>query len=335
MSPSTHTTAREGSSSRVGRRRTAAALLAAALLVVPMPFVAGPAAAAPTCDLDGAGTEVSPFRVEDAEDLKQVGVDCGLDKHYLQTKSFTLTGTHTPIGDFRDKFMGVYDGGGNTITGLTVVEVRVDHVGLFGFADGAELRDLTLADVDVLGGESVGALVGYLNDGRVENVHVSGDVTGDKHVGGLIGRAVEGTKVERSSASVDVTATDSDAGGLIGYSEATITESYATGDVDRDGTGKYSYGGLVGSQDGQPDYGSINRSYATGSVRGATYVGGLVGYSQGADLKDVYAHGDVTATATTGPIYAGGLVGHLFGARSFVPTRSVWSRPAARTTSTA
>jgi hypothetical protein len=375
MSPSTHRTSRASRSPRVDRRRTAAALLAAALVVVPMTFGPGPAAALPpSCGLAGDGTELSPYEVANGTHLALVGVDgCELDAYYLQTASFTLTGAHTPIGTSGEPFEGVYDGGGNTITGLTIdgSAASLGLVGLFGAADGAEFKDLTLAGVDVSGpaGDGcVGTLVGGVGGASIENVHVSGEATGavldfadtvgglvgcafgseiadssadvevvglGDYVGGLIGYAYDtvvrrswasgdvtgvgsvggligyaesdsgnpsGTVVEGSWASGDVQASGSSAGGLIGYSEATITDSYATGDVV--GTGSDSYGGLVGGH--ASPAGPIRRSYATGNVSGTSYVGGLVGYTFNADLEDVYAHGDVTATR-----YVGGLVGQV------------------------
>ena len=373
MSPSTSTAARASSSPRAARRRTAAALLAAALLVVPMTFGPGPAAALPpSCGLAGDGTELSPYEVANGTHLALVGVDgCELDAYYLQTASFTLTGAHTPIGTSGEPFEGVYDGGGNTITGLTIDgrAASLGLVGLFAAADGAEFKDLTLAGVDVSGpaGDGcVGTLVGGVGGASIENVHVSGeatgavldfadavgglvgcafdseivdssadvevvglgdsvggligyaeevyigrswasgDVTGVGSVGGLVGYADRGTVVEGSWASGDVQASGSSAGGLIGYSEATITDSYATGDVV--GTGSDSYGGLVGGH--ASPAGPIRRSYATGNVSGTSYVGGLVGYTSNADLEDVYAHGDVTATTS---VYVGGLVGQVVG----------------------
>src|SRR5690606_1029944 len=57
-------------------------------------------------------------------------------------------------------------------------------------------------------------------------------------------------------------------GGLAGYNNGDITDSYATGAV----SGNSLVGGLVGDNNGD-----ITDSYATGAVSGNSLVGGLVG----------------------------------------------------------
>jgi hypothetical protein len=63
-------------------------------------------------------------------------------------------------------------------------------------------------------------------------------------------------------------------GGLVGFNNGEITNSYATGSVN----GAAEVGGLVGYNNHN---GTINSSYATGSVNGYLYVGGLVGVNDG------------------------------------------------------
>jgi hypothetical protein len=87
-------------------------------------------------------------------------------------------------------------------------------------------------------------------------------------------------------------------GALVGVSDGTITDVYATAAV----TGASQAGGLVGNQQG----GSISDAYATGAVSGVTGAGGLVGEEDGATISDAYATGAVSAQQGGA---AGGLVG--------------------------
>ena len=64
-------------------------------------------------------------------------------------------------------------------------------------------------------------------------------------------------------------------------------------------------GGLVGYQFG----GSITNAWATGSVKGDTYVGGLVGWQNGGSITNAYATGSVTGNSN----FIGGLVGYQIG----------------------
>ena len=86
-------------------------------------------------------------------------------------------------------------------------------------------------------------------------------------------------------------------GGLVGWNNGgTIQNSYATGSVN----GYDSVGGLVGWNNG----GTIQNSYVTGSVSGDDYVGGLVGFNYKGTIQNSYVTGSVN-----GYSYVGGLVG--------------------------
>ncbi|WP_018388015.1 GLUG motif-containing protein [Ancylobacter sp. FA202] len=161
--------------------------------------------------------------------------------------------------------------------------------------------------------DAAGGLVGFMLDGSITGSTASGDVTLNANssstaAGGLVGKADYGT-ITGSSASGAVVATVSDeatAGGLVGSAGGmNITNSSATGTVSASG-GTTIAGGLAGSS-----YGTIENSYATGSVAGAGQVGGLVGWSAGS-ITASYATGAVTATDQE----AGGLVGRNEGSIS-------------------
>jgi hypothetical protein len=94
--------------------------------------------------------------------------------------------------------------------------------------------------------------------------------------------------------------------GLIGYLDA-AGQVKNLGMVNVNLTGRYAVGGLVGY-----DKGTITNCYATGSVSGANYVGGLVGWNDSGVVSDSYAAG--TASGTSDSI--GGLVGRNVGTLS-------------------
>jgi hypothetical protein len=92
---------------------------------------------------------------------------------------------------------------------------------------------------------------------------------------------------------------DGAAGGLVGYSSGTVSNSYSSGNV----TGYGAVGGLVGTN----GYGTVSNSYSTGSVTGYEYVGGLVGWH--ADTVQ-YSY---SGCNVTGSFSVGGLVGYNYG----------------------
>jgi len=143
-------------------------------------------------------------------------------------------------------------------------------------------------------------LFGYLGiGGIIKNLGVADSyIKGGNNVGGLVGGS-QGT-ITNSYATGNVEG-NYYVGGLKGYSYSrdTITNSYATGNVSGD---RY-VGGLAGNCSGGDYNCAITNSYATGNVRGNQEIGGLVG-SSGGTITNSYAIGNVEG------IQAGGLVGY-------------------------
>jgi hypothetical protein len=129
---------------------------------------------------------------------------------------------------------------------------------------------------------------------RITNLTVSGD-----GYLGLFGCLAQGAVVVNLGLEdVNVVGTGDRAGGLAGYNEATICNSYSTGTV----RGTQYVGGLVGD-----NHGTIANTYNASAVRGNEAAGGLVGENQGA-VSNSYSTG-----AVTGGHSAGGLVGRSNG----------------------
>lgn len=294
---------------------------------------------------EGGGTLDNPYLIATVEDLQMIAEPRFLGNHFKQLGNIDATATASwnngqgfkPIGFLETKkFTGSYDGGGFQINGLAInlnitVNVTEFAVGLFGFVDHALIKNLILEDVNIVGTWGVGGLVGNASTGsRLENVHVSGNVTGSNHVGGLagflsnsevylataqvtvqgedqtgglVGTSFEG-RVSGSHAGGSVTGTQS-VGGLIGHQESAkmVIGSYATGEV----TGSINVGGLIGSSFNTSEM--IRYNYATGNVTGDQNAGGLVGIFSGeAVISETYASGNVSSNNGT---FIGGLVGRM------------------------
>jgi filamentous hemagglutinin family protein len=145
-------------------------------------------------------------------------------------------------------------------------------------------------------GTEYAALLGFVSgaDASVSNIGlVGGSVTGQSNIGSLVGWLDLGT-VQNSFSSAAVSGSDTSTGGLIGYNAGTVQSSYATGTV----IGSLGAGGLVGW-----NVGTVQSSYAAGTVTGDTYTGGLTGFNAGT-VQSSYATG-----AVIGNFGAGGLAG--------------------------
>ena len=202
-------------------------------------------------------------------------------------KNIDLTGKGwTPIGtSFDNSYKGTFDGGGHTITGLTVT-TNDQFVGLFGYLNRAgTVKNVVMEGIQITsnhGSSQAGGVVGF-SRGTIENCSVSGSVSGTVYVGGVVG-AQWGGSITGCSSSATVKGTV-DVGGVAGQtnSNATMTACYATGNVTLEiaPINNIDVGGAVGFNGGS----RILACYATGNVTSTgsstvnVYIGGFCGYN--------------------------------------------------------
>jgi len=165
-------------------------------------------------------------------------------------KNIDLTGKGwTPIGtSFDNSYKGTFDGGGHTITGLTVT-TNDQFVGLFGYLNRAgTVKNVVMEGIQITSNHMfgcTGGVVGY-SWGTIENCSVSGSVSGTDCVGGVVGSQKAGSIIGCcTSATVKGTHY---VGGVAGEKWGTMTACYATGNVTLEGssTGNVHIGGLFG-----------------------------------------------------------------------------------------
>jgi hypothetical protein len=229
------------------------------------------------------------------EDNLDANYELVTDIDASQTAQFNNESGFDPVG----VFTGTFDGNDHTVTELTINRPDESGVGLFGATgNGATIRNITLAGTTVTGDFGVGGLIGENEfNAIVADATVSGNVTGETDVGGLVGRNFDAT-IQTATTSGSVNG-EGDVGGLVGSnSGGNISNSSARVDV----TGGSITGGLVGFN---VDSARVISSFATGSVNGTTFVGGLAGvnFENGLVLNS-HATGNVTGESNTG-----GLIG--------------------------
>ncbi|MXR51749.1 hypothetical protein GRX03_09050 [Halovenus sp. WSH3] len=238
--------------------------------------------------------------VRDAPDREYVlGADLGPETAGYDEHVRNRSGGWNPIGEEGEEFAGTLDGTGYEIRGLTVDRPDTEYVGLFGGLSGT-LRNVTLVDVAVTGGDHVGGLVGD-NDGQVRAPTVDGEVTGAEMVGGVAG---ENPGLVTEATSTAAVTGEKYVGGVVGYVGGDVRQSTASGAV----TGGEDVGGLVGynSISGLADRGGdIVGSTASNDVSGNRHVGGLVGRNSGLGV----VRGSTATGTVSGDRGLGGLVG--------------------------
>ena len=129
----------------------------------------------------------------------------------------------TPIGSENTPYTGIFDGQGHTIYHLTI-NSTADYQGLVGsLGEGGVIQNLTMGETcSVTGGNYVGGICGYSENGTIANCTNSGAVTGSDYVGGICG-ANNGTLQNCYNTGA---VTGGDAGGICGANNGTITNCY-------------------------------------------------------------------------------------------------------------
>lgn len=170
--------------------------------------------------------------------------DLNMSAHYWDTPIGLYDETHD------NTFMGTFDGGNHTISGIYTSNSTSNYQGLFGFVGrsfsyddpgesrSATVRNLTLASSTISGKENVGGIAAYLWNGTISNCHVLPSVTiqagssNSKYYGGIVGQITPGEISQTNHNYNSATVENCTCG-------ATVTNGSYSGCSD--------YGGIVGS----------------------------------------------------------------------------------------
>ena len=238
----------------------------------------------------GEGTPASPYLVCNYDQLKKMRTDAtALAAHYQLVRHIDAIDSRKEGGQ-RDG-----DTGGCTAYDSSIASGTAGHPGHDDTCTGwAPVGDGTTAFTGSLQG------AGY----EIRNLYISIKTTTTR-VGlfGKTGRAGVVQNLGVTDAYIEVGTASSFVGGLVGWHQGSLSNSYASGSVS--GGAASFVGGLVGRHQG-----SISNSYASGSVSGGStsFVGGLLGYNNGGSLSNSYASGSVSGGSGSD---AGGLLGWM------------------------
>lgn len=236
----------------------------------------------------GTGEENDPYQISTAAQLAYLAqqVNNGTDyerNHFLLVSDLDLSGKEwTPIGTYGNPFWGGFDGGGHTITGMTITGDG-DYVGLFGecrnfTADSSYIKSVTVKGANISGHSHVGAIAGEganISDcysienticaawcvggicgsltGNISGCYNSSSVSGNSTAGGIMGsasseRTVGVVEYCYNIGAVTVRQQDSSVGGITGASAHRYNISNCLNCGKITGNGK-NVGGIAGSTD--------------------------------------------------------------------------------------
>ena len=240
----------------------------------------------------GSGSEDDPWQIAtlcQLQDIRSAPV-----AHYRlagdieagPSRNWRANKGFAPIADFS----GSLDGAGYQIFHLMVRSDALEDVGMFAQLRGGLLQQVVLVNAQLRGSTNVGALAGRNEGGRIVNSGATGSLFGGQVAGGLVG--INAGTISGSAAQLTTELGGQVAGGLVGrnLTGGSINTSYAGGSV----SGAVWAGGLVAD-----NRGLVTDSYTTASVIGEGLIAGLVANNQGT-VSSSYAAGSVSGAGQHG-----------------------------------
>lgn len=244
---------------------------------------------------------------------------------FVLTQDIDLSGTgdFDPIGweliyekssanYYYHPFSGTLDGAGYTIRGLSVNRVMC-NAGLFGYTKNATIRNLNVSG-NVSGIKRTGGVIGMMEGGVMDNVNFTGTVVSHgvagakrtgSYTGGIIGQS-HGVTVTNVTFRGSVTSEGANARGILieGFADDVEIGRYTGGIIGHSYT---AHNSLYSTVSNVAVWGTVSATAAPDG-RGGKFVGGIVGGGSSLTLTDAYAHVNVS-----GASYVGGITGYAEG----------------------
>lgn len=230
-----------------------------------------------------------PIEVWNANDLDNVRNN--LTAEYIQMDNIDLSSYNwQPIGyaynetgvfDATLSFQGIFDGNGFTISNINVNKDR-NGVGLFGRLMEAQLRNIHLSNVAIIGGTPEG-----FHTGSLAGVNLRSEVINCSVVGGYLLGAVS-------------------VGGLVGVNAGVIEQCYTHLNIGYNENYQGSmaanqFGGLIGTNGMVNNPGKIYNCYSRSQVSSLPAVNALTAGFMG---SDTIAGGEIINCYSTGQVLA-------------------------------
>lgn len=195
-------------------------------------------------------------------------------------------------------FAGTFDGDGKTLSNVSVSGTT--YAGLFGYVNGATIKNLNVSVTSISGSTRAGGIVGQVNNSAtITNCHVT---------------TVDATSVIEAP----------NAGGIVGRTASTTTDTLTISNCSNacpvsaiDNTTQ-NIGGIIGTSIGASiencyNFATVTSFDYTGTTTCNVYIGGIMGYAatNATEIAWCGNYGDVKMVSTETANYAGGIAGRI------------------------
>lgn len=254
------------------------------------------------CFKNGAGTNASPYLIEDGKELacfaKSVNEGNTYENEYVSlsndiilnenvivndnlNENYTDFKEWTPAGNSYDKFFsGTFNGDNHYISGIYINDSST-YKGLFGSTKNAKISNLKINDSYIKTGAYAGNVVGFAsNNITANNIETNGIINVGSTGAGIVGFSTNNSEIK-------------------------ITDCINKAKI----IGNSNMGGIIGNASSVKSI-EVKNSYNIGNVEGSNSVGGIIGSSSYAKeilLENVYNKGNINNTGGN----SSGIIGSL------------------------
>lgn len=263
----------------------------------------------------GSGTEDDPYVVAEGYQFENIAKN--MSAHYVQSKDIVLEeGFKTLSVSAETPFTGTYKSTDDNKSISVDIISDYDYTSLFGQLSGAEIDGITVKGSIKTSGSYTGAIAGEVINSTVINCKNEMTIESEKaYTGGLIGNALDESKIEYCTNSGTVKSSAQYLGGIVGNVEskaASLADCTNSGTVTSLFTtvAEAYIGGIVGKTQISVQR-CVNDEDAV--VTGGNATGGIAGYMTIANsvIEDCTNKGEVKYSSNTGLVNIGGIIGIL------------------------
>ena len=261
----------------------------------------------------GTGTESDPYIIETTGQWENFGIIVSNGNTFENTYfklgadlDFTNI-SMSPVGTESQPFMGIFDGNGCSISGMSS---QTNYSGLFGVVKNAWIYNLTVSG-NFSNGQYMGGVAGKAISSTIDNCQSSINISSGSYLGGIVGFADDCIISNCAHTNNTIGNTSSSyVGGIVGKTSSE-TDIYNCSNAGRI-YGYDCFGGIVGYHDCDC---TITNCYNKAAFKDMYYVstgGGIVGYNCGS-IINCYSSGSMTCKTINGDMgvkMCGGVVGY-------------------------
>lgn len=215
-----------------------------------------------------------------------------------------------PIGNSDKPFKGAFDGQNHEINNI-YINSNSDYVGLFGYINSGEVRNISVSGDISSTGSFVGGIIGYVKDStyNIVNCKSNVNINGNSYVGGILGDLnTNSLSIINCTNSGEIIGT-SNIGGILGCVATGTTYAMGNWEIincynDGEITGSGNTGGLIGYSSGNIKVSSScnfgNIYIIPSNYNIASNIGGIEGYVYYfASFNDCYNYGNISQNDTS------------------------------------